>query len=434
MAVITALACLVVACASSSKMQQSLFIDVYTLASVSPYMDVSSKVAIYLNSPLLMRDHHRVYAILYSLKVKGRFKTIAETVDDLIHYNLPELEYVIPSTFNPFNHIGHPVGLVSIMTSYLAGLSSPLWKYLPISWRNDYHEVFRPGPSFDITLGDVDLVDLDSVYATLASHDGNPGRLGPRRLEVDQTLDKQMFIFTSYHTDLRTSLTEMLLVDKATGQSAWYTGAVWHRMHLIPSSRVVIFELGGTRSLWYIRADTRNGGHGINRASDRWILHIADDSVVDLDLRIEIPLDYHKHVVVGARSGPAAGVAPAILYPQHRKLGAIAHIDDHGVITVRNTVNSELIELLKDEVRLFLPMGMRYFGSCPKLSKLQQLIDSGYEWNLVRQFAIDIGFSIERPRPFGMLCAFAEIAPCPLQTTFNALNTQREEPSCCIIS
>ena len=374
-------------CHSGDPSKRRRLLGYYDLAHVSEFMDLADRVCYYLNSPVLMRDDPKVYGVLVQLKLRGQFALISETVDDFITHSLPELEYSLKTRFNAFcNRDTRPLGC---LTKYLAGIERPLWKHLPIRWRVCYDHLLRPGPTFTVTLGDVKFDNLDSVYAAIASDEGHPGQLGPRQLEVDETMDKRMFIFRS----MTGSYKEIFFVDKQTGKSVLYISRERLPFHWLPSARTIILEDVTNRSIWYLRANTHKEATEIKLSRDAvWQLGLCGDSIVYPCTGVEIPLDYHKPAIVGATRATVDRHAEPL---EKSLLGSsvTASIDEHGVITILNVSSRRILDALKAHVDRAMPCGKSYFGGSDDFKRLQEVVRSGYDWELVKAFITRTGWN-----------------------------------------
>ena len=366
--------------ASPKRVVQKRVLNFYALASIATFMDLSDKVRYYLNSPLLVRDNGEVFTVLHRLKVQGGFDKTEDAVEDFIRHNLPELESSVPARFNPFYIPNASNELLHVMNDYLEGSRKPLWKFLPGRWRACYDHLLRPGPTFDINLGDVTFEELDSVYAILESNDASPP--GPRELQVDETLDKQFFIFKSPKADSRKS--ERFFVEKSTGKSVWSIAKDRLPFHWIPSARSIILDDVKAASVWYLRADTSKeatkitGSHFV-----RWNFILRGNSLVDFFQGVEIPLDHHKEVRIGV------AIVREFEQPyevERLKASVSASVCERGIITIFNILSRAIISELKCEVNMATPDVFSYLGGSEHFRLLQSVVKSKYDWTLVKEF------------------------------------------------
>ena len=383
------LICLVVGYASH-RMRRTVdaTIDQFTLGGVSDYLDFRTKIAIAVSRLGRLQERLGMVSIVGLLQRTGRFTSPDVAVDDFVEFNMVELESVIKVDFNLFDMRNYRQ-LRAVALDYVRCQTKPLCKYLPKGLRHAYDALFRPGPTYNIINGDLDLAQLESVYATLRSDAGGPGIFGPRSLSVDESLDKQFFSFASFYGEApETDPGEWFFVDKVTGQSARYM-AEQRDFRWLPSKRTIVVSSarraahGRCLDLWRANSDAPLTIPP-NSYEYWWVTYgRAGDRLVDFNQQLEISIDYKEPLAWR----PCALEPRPLRYPQFTPRGSLrGNIDMQGHITIRSSVNHTIHTRFRGAVRSALSQGRRFVGT------INQIIESDYDWTLIRRFIIEKGY------------------------------------------
>ena len=374
------------ALASNRQRYEAPTIDKYALVGVSDFLEFETKLEFILYRLGRIESSLGLDSIISRLQRAGNSLTPDDAIADLIGFNKPELEATIDPNMNVFNVQSYRE-VRSITVAYIKCLQKPLCKYLPRGLRQKYDQLFNPGPKYKIIPGDVDLVELDAVYTSLSSEDHSLGLFGQGSLAVDESLDGQFFSFASHGEN---PVTGVFFIDKVTGASARYLG-VQVDFQWLPSKRALLVASANTtaqgRCLDFWRADSLNASVIPPTNSNGWWVSMRQSSGTFFDYRqgLEICTDY-KAATIWRRSQLDPEVIP---YPHVSMLGSLnAKIGSDGTIRIRSSVNQLILQRFRVAVALCCTSGLSFEAG----ERIDQIVEAGYEWGLIRQFLLDTGF------------------------------------------